>query len=140
MGEIIGGETGYSTWGKLRQLTGTTNPGTPFVASTLHNTEYAAGNVWLKTIEGNGFVRLSRFASPGASLNFYGSDDPEIQDFFNSFGFVEPHEDTLLGKTVTTAGGAFTIGADAFLPTAYQEVAESNEPPIVSVELFTFLT
>lgn len=136
MGYIIG-ESAFPTWSRLRIAPPTNNAGNPGYGGGQYNLEYPAGNYFMRTIEGNGFVRIlgSAAAIPQFELTKANPTDP---GFFYCYGFVEPDNDTILGKTVTMTGGSFAITADAF--TTGQNVGTAPDLPFTAVELFEFLT
>lgn len=143
MGEYIGGSSLYGTWGSLRVPVLTNNEGTPALVFGDHNLEYPAGNYYMKTSEGNGFIRIrSRpFGSPSFSFTEVTPPppNPDEPDIFQAPGFVEPYTENLVGRAVNTSSSAFNITAQAFEPDG-QEAGEGGELPILSVEWFTFLT
>lgn len=136
MGDIIGGVTGYSTWARLRQAAGTNNPDTPPLVGGDYNTEYPSGNYFLKTTEGNGLIRTGGFFRPGASFTLI-KTTPESVGIFYCVGFVEPNNETLLGKLVSMTDGSFNIAPEAF--TDVQYVGTDPKLPFAGVELFDFL-
>lgn len=102
---------------------------------TDHNSEYPAWNGFLRTIEGNGLIRIGPPAS-GPLFQLY-ENEPPLNDFFSAFNFPDPYPEDLVGRNVTTAGSTFTITAEAF--TAAQEAGSGGAPPI-TVEWFEALT
>jgi hypothetical protein len=137
MGNFIGDEE-YPTWLRLRRLTSTNNSGSPGITGGDSNTVYPEGNYYLKTEEGNGFIRGLGNAtpSPGFALN---RSNPENPGFFYCDGFVEPNNETILEKTVTMTDGTFNIEEAAFTVFG-QNVGTDPKLPFLSVELFQFLT
>jgi hypothetical protein len=136
MGDIIG-ESAYPTWARLRIAPSTNNSGNPGYGGGQYNLEYPAGNYFLRTIEGNGFVRPLGNATTGPGFQLLKSN-PEDPGFFYSTGFVEPNNDTLLGKLVSMTDGSFEIEPEAF--TDGQNVGTEPKLPFTGVELFDFLT
>jgi hypothetical protein len=141
MGFIIGTDTFPSTWFSMRTIvTGVVEvpplPPEPVIGD--HNKEYPVSLYYLKTIEGNGFVRVSTPAVSGPAFQA-AFRDPPLNDAFFAVNFAEPYPEQLVGRNVTTAGSAFTITADAFENPAGQDAGSGGEPPI-SVEWFEALT
>lgn len=143
MGEFIADSSLYSSWGKLRVAVATNNEDAPPLVLADFNTEYPAGNYWMRTIEGNGFIRIRSLPLAFPAFSFTEVTPPpplpDSPDFFSATGFVEPYPSILLGKAVNTASSAFNITDLAFEPGG-QEAGEGGELPILSVELFQFLT
>ena len=122
----------------MRTIVGATIPPPPFPDPSPvfgdHNQEWPASAAWLKTIEGNGLMRVSTPAVTGPGFIFTPSfSDPPGPDFFSANNFPEPYPEQLTGRGVTTAGSAFTILAEAF--DGFQEAGSGGDPPI-SVEWF----
>jgi hypothetical protein len=136
MGYVIGTGPFPSTWRSMRTIVVATIPPPPFPNPSPvfgdHNEEYPASAGYLKTVEGNGLMRIG---TPAASIPafIFTPNDPPLNDFFSADAFVEPYPEQLVGRGVTTAGSAFTITADAF--TGAQDAGPGGEPPI-SVEWF----
>lgn len=109
-------------------------PPNPFVGN--HNQEWAAYPGYLKTIEGNGFLRI---ATPVTGTAFFAfiPNDPPFDDFFYADSFPEPYPEQLVGRTVTTTGSSFSITAAAFI--GGQPAGINGDNPI-SVEWFQALT
>ena len=139
MGYIIGTDTFPSTWFAMRTIVagvGAPPPAPPPPAPILgmHNLEWPASPAYLKTIEGNGFIRVSTPAVSGPAFQA-AFRDPPLNDSFYAVNFAEPYPEQLVGRGVTTAGSAFTITADAFDNPAGQDAGSGGEGPI-SVEWF----
>jgi hypothetical protein len=142
MGYVIGTGTFPSTWLAMRTLVTATVPPppfpNPFPVFGDHNQEWPVSAAWLKTIEGNGLIRISTPAVSGPAFIFAPSQtDPPGPDFFSANNFAEPYPEQLTGRGVTTAGSAFTILAEAF--DGIQEAGSGGQPPI-SVEWFEAIT
>jgi hypothetical protein len=142
MGYVIGSGTFPSTWLSMRTIvTGVgapppaPPPALPIIAD--HNQEWPASPAYLKTIEGNGFIRIS---TPGVSGPAFQASfqDPPLNDRFYAVNFADPYPEELVGRGVTTAGSAFIITVDAF-DVLGQDAGSGGEGPI-SVEWFTALT
>ena len=141
MGYVIGTGPFPSTWRSMRTIAGSLIPPPPYpqpgpVVIGDHNVEYPASPAYLKTIEGNGLLRIPTPATPEVKF-FFLPADPPFNDSFYATGFAEPYVEQLIGKTVTTMGSAFTITADAFI--SAQEAGSGGENPI-TVEGFQALT
>lgn len=141
MGYIVGTGGFPSTWLSMRSIATASVPPLPYpqppnpsVGS--HNLEWAAYPGYLKTIEGNGFLRIATPATSTAIFDFY-PNDPPADDFFLAYPFPDPYPELLVGRTVTTTGSSFSITADAF--TSAQNAGTGGENPI-SVEWFEALT
>jgi len=141
MGYIIGTGTFPSTWCSMRTIVGATIPPPPFPDPSPvfgdHNQEWPVSARYLKTIEGNGLLRISTPAVSTPEFIFFANTAP-FEDTFTASSFPEPYPEQLLGRGVTTTGSAFTITVDAFDP-AGQDAGLGGEPPI-SVEWFEALT
>ena len=137
MGYIIGTGPFPSTWKSMRTIVLATIPRPPFPDPSPvfgdHNQEWPASARYLKTIEGNGFIRISTPAVSGPEFIFFANDAP-FEDKFTAANFPEPYPEELVGRGVTTAGSAFTITAAAFDPLG-QDCGFGGEPPI-SVDWF----
>ena len=137
MGFIIGTGPFPSTWCSMRTIVGATIPPPPFPdpfpVLADHNQEWPASATYLKTIEGNGLMRVSTPAVTGPGFLFTPVDAP-FNDVFQAVSFPEPYVEQLTGRNVTTVGSAFTITAEAFDPEG-QEAGMGGEPPL-SVEWF----
>jgi hypothetical protein len=142
MGYVIGTGTFPSTWCSMRAIAGASTPPPPFPNPSVvigdHNEEYPASAGYLKTIEGNGLMRIATPFVSGMMFTFIPTEsDPPGPDFFSANNFAEPYPEQLTGRGVTTAGSAFTILPEAF--DGFQEASSGGEPPI-SVEWFEALT
>lgn len=135
MGYVIGETASYATWAKLRQVAVTNNTGNPGITGSAFNVQYPAGNYFLKTEEGNGFLRVYGFTAASFTLDKANPGDPA---FFSLYGFVEPDNETLVGKLVSATGGTFTIEATDF--TTPRNVGTAVDRPFTGVEMFEFLT
>lgn len=136
MGFFIGVDAGVSTWLALRAVTGATTaspPPSPIIGN--YNQEWPASPGYLKTVEGNGLLRIGPPVSTPAFI--FNDNTPPIDDFFFAEGFSDPYPEDLVGRTVTTAGSAFTITAAMF--TGGTSVGSGGAPPI-SVDWFTAIT
>lgn len=141
MGYIVGTGAFPSTWLNMRSIATASVPPAPFPPPPNafvgnHNQEWAAYPGYLRTIEGNGFLRLATPATSSAFFAFI-PNDPPFDDFFYASSFPDPYPELLVGRTVTTTGSSFSIIADAF--TSVQNAGTGGENPI-SVEWFQALT
>lgn len=133
------GEGGLSTWMQLRAIATVsaaypTPPPAPII--TDHNQEWPASVAYLKTIEGNGLLRVGPpYSNPNGF--YFTANTPPIDDFFFAEAFSDPTPEQLVGRTVTTAGSTFTITAAMF--TGGEPVGSGGGPPL-SVEWFEALT
>lgn len=136
MGFIIGQDLGYSTWRTMRAIATATVP-TPAPMPIIgnHNEQWPVSPAYLRTIEGNGMVRIGPPASYPAF--YFIKNTPPIEDFFYAEGFVEPYPEQLVGRIVTTTGSTFTITAATF--TGGTSVGTGGDSPI-SVEWFQAMT
>lgn len=140
MGYIVGSGAFPSTWRSMRTIVTATVPPPPFPNPSPviadHNEEWPASAAYLKTIEGNGLIRI---ATPAASTPgfFFTPNNPPFDDYFVAGPFVEPYPDQLFGRTVTTVGSSFSIVLSAF--DVGQNAGMNGDNPI-SVEWFQALT
>ena len=118
MSYLIGTDPTY-TWYSVRRLVDNTTQ--PYVAPIFgfHSNEFPSGPRFMKTTEGNGFIRGQYFFSgPELRLSIgFVPPPPEqpIPDRFFATNFVEPYPEDLLDDTATTLSGTFEINEDAFL-------------------------
>ena len=112
MGYIIGVDSETRTWVSTRRVVTNTDatPVTPVLGD--NNTEYPAGAFFMKTIEGNGFIR-GNVAQGGPEIDFSENTAP-IEDYFIADGFVDPYPEDMVGNTVQTSTSAFILIIDAF--------------------------
>jgi hypothetical protein len=112
MGYVIGVDVETSTWVSVRRVVVNVDatPVTPVIAD--HNQEYPAGAYFMKTIEGNGFIR-GNVGQGGPEINFSENTAP-IEDSFIADGFVDPYPADMVGNTVQTSTSSFTLIIDAF--------------------------
>lgn len=112
MGYVIGVDVETSTWVSVRRVVVNVDatPVTPVIAD--HNQEYPAGAYFIKTIEGNGFIR-GNVGQGGPEINFSENTAP-IEDSFIADGFVDPYPADMVGNTVQTSTSSFTLIIDAF--------------------------
>ena len=112
MGYVIGVDVETSTWVSVRRVVVNVDatPVTPVIAD--HNQEYPAGAYFIKTIEGNGFIR-GNVGQGGPEINFSVNTAP-IEDSFIADGFVDPYPADMVGNTVQTSTSSFTLIIDAF--------------------------
>jgi hypothetical protein len=112
MGYVIGVDVETSTWLSVRTVVGNSDatPVTPVIAD--HNQEYPAGAYFMKTIEGNGLIRMN-VVSSGPYIDFNEQTAP-IEDYFIADGFVDPYPADMVGNTVQTSTSSFTLIIDAF--------------------------
>lgn len=133
------GDVGVSTWMQLRAIATVsaaypTPPPSPVV--TDHNQVWPASVAYLKTIEGNGLLRVGPpFSNPNTF--YFTANTPPIDDFFYADGFSDPYPDELTGRTVTTAGSTFTITAAMF---AGGDTAGSGGSQPILVDWFEAIT
>ena len=112
MGYVIGVDVETSTWVSVRRVVVNVDatPVTPVIAD--HNQEYPAGAYFMKTIEGNGFIR-GNVVQSGPGIDFSEQTAP-IEDYFIAGGFVDPYPADMVGNTVQTSTSSFTLIIDAF--------------------------
>jgi hypothetical protein len=112
MGYFIGVNSETHTWCSVRSIVvnGDATPITPVIAD--YNQEWPSGAYYMKTIEGNGLLRVN-VVSFGPHFNFYENDAP-IEDYFIAGGFVDPYPEKMVGLTVQTSSSVFTLTIDAF--------------------------
>jgi hypothetical protein len=112
MGYIIGVDSETPTWASTRRVVTNTDatPVTPVFAD--NNLEYPAGAFFMKTIEGNGFIR-GNVVQGGPGIYFFENTAP-IEDYFLADGFVDPYPEDMVGNTVQTSTSAFILIIDAF--------------------------
>jgi len=139
MGYIIGIESTTPTWGNLREVVLNfdvpPDPANPTVFGD-YNREYPAGANYLKTIEGNGFIRV-RTEAGGPYIDFSEQTAP-IEDYFIAGGFVEPYPEDMVGRTVETSTSSFTLIIDAF--DIGQTAGLGGTSPVTEMEWFENLT
>jgi hypothetical protein len=139
MGYIVGTGDFPSTWFSMRAVTLCSTlspPPSPFIGN--HNEQYAASPGYLRTIEGNGLLRVPTPAASSPIFISYAFEPPIEGGNFTAGYFAEPYPDQLLGRSVSTSGGSFTITAAAFTPEG-QTLASGGNPPI-NVQWFQALT
>jgi hypothetical protein len=118
MSYLIGTDPTY-TWYSVRRLVDNTSQ--PYVAPIFgfHSSEWPSGPRYMKTTEGNGFIRGQYFFSgPELRLSIGlipPPPDQPIPDRFSATNFVEPYPEDLLDVPATTVTGTFDINSDAFL-------------------------
>jgi hypothetical protein len=112
MGYFIGVDSETPTWASTRRVVNNTDatPVTPIIDD--YNREYPAGAYYIKTIEGNGFIR-GNVLSGGPEINFSENTAP-TEDYFIADGFVDPYPEDMVGNTVQTSTSAFILIIDAF--------------------------
>jgi hypothetical protein len=100
-----------------------------------NNRVYGAGTKYLKTIEGNGFLRRRPFGGAFECRFFENTNlPPTLPDTFIAGVFVDPYPVQMLGYTVTTSSSSFTIIADAF--TVGQDAGTGGTEPFTSISNF----
>lgn len=131
MGDFIG-ESSLTTWCVLRSVV--LNTGAPYLPAVIadYNREFPDGTTYLKTIEGNGLLRI-RTGAVGPEIYFTEQTAP-IEDYFRADGFVEPYPEKMVGLTVQTSTSAFDIIIDAF--DLGQTAGTGGTSPVTSVEWF----
>jgi hypothetical protein len=112
MGYIIGVDVETSTWVSVRTVVINVDATPVTAVFGDHNQEYPAGAYYMKTIEGNGLIRMN-VVSSGPYINFSENTAP-IEDYFIADGFVEPYPEDMVGNTVQTSTSSFTLIIDAF--------------------------
>jgi hypothetical protein len=132
MGYIIGVDVETLTWVSTRRVVNNTNatPVTPIFGD--NNQEYPAGAFFMKTIEGNGFIR-GNVLSGGPEI-YFSQNTPPIEDYFLASGFVDPYPEDMVGLTVQTSSSAFTIIIDAF--SLGQTAGTGGTSPVTDLEWF----
>lgn len=136
MGYFIGVNSETHTWCSVRSIVvnGDATPITPIIAD--HNQEWPSGAYYMKTIEGNGLLRVN-VVSFGPYFNFYENPAP-IEDYFIAGGFVEPYPADMVGNTVQTSTSAFTLIIDAF--DMGQPAGTGGTSPVTDFEWFENIT
>lgn len=112
MGYVIGVDVETSTWCSVRSVVGNSDATPLPVVFGNHNQEYPAGAYFIKTIEGNGLIRMN-VVSSGPYIDFSEQTAP-IEDYFIAGGFVDPYPADMVGNTVQTSTSSFTLIIDAF--------------------------
>jgi hypothetical protein len=139
MGYIIGIESTTPTWCHLRDVVNNfdvpTDPANPTVFGD-YNREFPAGAKYLKTVEGNGLLRI-RTEAGGPEIDFSEQTAP-IEDYFIAGGFVEPYPEDMVGRTVETSTSSFTLIIDAF--DIGQTAGLGGTSPVTDMEWFENLT
>jgi hypothetical protein len=139
MGYIIGVDSETPTWRSNRQVVSNfdvpDDPANPTVIAD-HNQEYPAGPKYLKTIEGNGFIRANVLQG-GAGIYFFENTAP-IEDRFLADGFVDPYPEDMVGRTVDTSTSSFILIIDAF--DLGQPAGLGGTKPVTEIEWFENLS
>ena len=127
MSYLIGTDPTY-TWYSVRRLVDNTSQ--PYVAPIFgfHSSEWPSGPRFMKTTEGNGFIR-GQYLVSGPELRLSigiipPPPDPPIPDRFSAQNFVEPYPEDLFDVLATTVTGNFNIDSDAFF--ASQAIGNNN--------------
>jgi hypothetical protein len=132
MGEIIGEVESRSTWLTCRKVVFVFNAPGPSVINGRHNIVYPSGGVkYFKTTQGNGLLK----GSLGSPTVYLEPNTPPIIGVFYAQGFSDPYPDQMLGATVTTSSGSFSITSDAF-DFLGQSVGAGLSNPITSIDRF----
>lgn len=132
MGYIIGVDSETRTWVSTRRVVINVDatPVTPVIAD--YNQEYPAGAYFMKTIEGNGFIR-GNVVQGGPEIDFSEQTAP-IEDRFLAGGFVDPYPADMVGNTVQTSTSSFTLIIDAF--DTGQAAGLNGTSPVTDFEWF----
>ena len=132
MGYIIGVDVETSTWLSVRTVVVNVDatPVTAVIAD--NNQEYPAGAYYMKTIEGNGLIRMN-VVSSGPTINFSENTAP-IEDYFIADGFVDPYPADMVGNTVQTSTSSVTLIIDAF--DLGQTAGLGGTSPVTDMEWF----
>lgn len=136
MGYVIGVDVETSTWCSVRRVVNNFDaPPLPVVFGD-HNQEYPAGTKYLKTIEGNGFIRGN--VVQGAPEIYFNENTAPIEDYFLAAGFVEPYPEDMVGNTVQTSTSSFVLIIDAF--DTGQTAGLGGTSPVTDFQWFENLT
>jgi hypothetical protein len=132
MGDIIGENESVSTWIVCRKVLGVFGAPGPSVVNALHNNIYPSGGVkYFKTSQGNGLLR----GALGSPQIYLVENSPPIESVFYASGFCDPLPDQMVGATVLTSAGSFSITADAF-DFLGQQVGAGRKNPITNIDRF----
>ena len=136
MGYIIGVDSETPTWVSTRRVVTNTDATPVTLVFGDNNLEYPAGAFFMKTIEGNGFIR-GNVVQGGPEINFSESTAP-VEDYFIAGGFVDPYPEDMVGNTVQTSTSAFVLIIDAF--DLGQTAGLGGTSPVTEMEWFENLS
>ena len=132
MGYVIGVDVETSTWLSVRTLVINADATPVTAVFGDNNQEYPAGAYYMKTIEGNGLIRMN-VVSSGPTINFSENTAP-IEDYFIADGFVDPYPEDMVWLTVETSTSSFTLIIDAF--DLGQTAGLGGTSPVTDMEWF----
>ena len=136
MGYTIGVDSLTPTWVSTRRVVTNTDATPVTLVFGDNNLEYPSGAFFMKTIEGNGFIR-GNVVQGGPEINFSESTAP-TEDYFIAGGFVDPYPEDMVGNTVQTSTSAFVLIIDAF--DTGQTAGLGGTSPVTEMEWFENVT